>query len=310
MSKESAKKVTKKDFQSENVTEINKKQDLKVVEEVGNQEDLATLYNKVCSVMGNVGMIEKNGYNSYHNYEYATAEDIKESLRPLCAKENLWISSEVKDYDKDRIKTSSGTYTEIELKMNFTMRCGDTGAKVTMKYIGYALDKGDKHFYKAYTGGYKYFLINNFMLSSGDDPEMDSPELDDYEEDEEDNNTPTVSGGKKPVTDRTPPKKDYSDNPVNNSPEPNKPKHNNEKLSKIRSAWKAIPELVEDAAEEYLDSIGKNGDISSITELEDEQLDDIIELIEEKESENQDENQEEKDEDEKNEDKENQDKLL
>ena len=35
----------------------------------------------------------------------------------------------------------------------------------------------DKFLYKAYTGAMKYFLINNNFMLLGDDPEMDSPEI-------------------------------------------------------------------------------------------------------------------------------------
>ena len=38
------------------------------------------------------------------------------------------------------------------------------------------MDKGDKALYKAKTGALKYFLADNFMVATGDDPETESPD--------------------------------------------------------------------------------------------------------------------------------------
>ena len=224
------------------------KEDIQVKKEVGTQEDLAKLYKKVANVMGEVGMVEKNGYNNYYNYEYATAEDIKEAIRPLCAKESLWISSQVKDYKKNRVKTSKGSSTEIELTMYFTIRCGDTGAKVRLVYSGYSIDSSDKFIYKAYTGAMKYFLINNFMLSTGDDPEVDSPEIQDNEEEK------------------------------NPKPEPEEASL----IDEIKNYWKNKGDIVEDVAIKFLKEKEKGKDISAINTLSDDELEELIERIEEK----------------------------
>ena len=57
-----------------------------IIEEVGTQKELATLYSKMARIMGKVGTIEKRGYNSYNNYDCVTAEDIKEAIRPCVQK--------------------------------------------------------------------------------------------------------------------------------------------------------------------------------------------------------------------------------
>lgn len=238
----------------------NEREKMTIVEEVGTQKELATLYSKMARIMGKVGTIEKRGYNSYNNYDYATAEDIKEAIRPLCAEENIWISSHRGDYKKNIVKTKNGTSMEVELDMYFTIRCGDTGAKITLLYSGYAIDKGDKFLYKAYTGAMKYFLINNFMLSAGDDPEMDSPEI------EEDANIE-----EKNIETKETPKKTSKV----------KSKHINTNLKTVRDEWKKNPELVQEIAYKYLESLGKEKDISLLSELKDNQLEEILNRIKE-----------------------------
>jgi hypothetical protein len=248
-----------------------KKEDIQTIEKTGTQKELAILYSKIAKIMGSISTIEKTGYNKFDGYNYITAEDIKETLRPLCARENLWISSEIKNYDKNIIKTTTGSYTEIELHIYFTFCCGDTGAKVRLLYSGYALDKGDKHIYKAYTGAMKYFLINNFMLSAGDDPETDSPEID-YTNTIND----TANNKNNNYSYSTIQEKDALDTSTFT-----KSKYNNQKLSEIRTLWKEAPEIVQDIAFTYLESIKKEKDISLLSELKDKQLDIVLERINE-----------------------------
>lgn len=236
------------------------------VEERGSKKDLATLYSKVARVMGQVGKIEKSGYNKYDDYEYATAEDIKEALRPLCAKENLWISSEVKGYSKKAVQTQRGNSTEIELGMYFTMRCGDTGAKVKLLYSGYALDEGDKHIYKAYTGAIKYFLINNFMLSTGDDPEMDSPKI------------KQEAPEPKKKTEKKTDKKAEKAIPVKKKSE-----HKDNNIEEIRQLWKKNQTITQDIVFDELEDMGKERDIALISEIkDDDKLSEIIGKVKEK----------------------------
>lgn len=246
-----------------NVYDINTEEKVKEIKETGNKKDLATLYSKVAKVMGKVGKIKKSGYNKYDDYEYATAEDIKEALRPLCAAENLWISSEVKGYSKKQVQTQRGNSTEIELGVYFTLRCGDTGAKVKLLYSGYALDEGDKHIYKAYTGAIKYFLINNFMLSTGDDPEMDSPKI------KQDAPKPKKKKTEKKAEKAIPVKK--------------KSAHKDNNIEEIRQLWKKNQTITQDIVFDELEAMGKERDIALISEIkDDDKLSKIIEKVKDK----------------------------
>ena len=59
--------------------------------------------------------------------------------------------------------------------LQFTVIDSDSGESITGTVYGRGEDPTDKGVYKAYTGGQKYFLQKLFLLSTGDDPERDSP---------------------------------------------------------------------------------------------------------------------------------------
>ncbi len=52
----------------------------------------------------------------------------------------------------------------------------DNAAEIWQPAWGEGRDTGDKAGYKAFTGMLKYFLLQAFLLATGDDPEADSPE--------------------------------------------------------------------------------------------------------------------------------------
>jgi hypothetical protein len=144
--------------------------------------------------------------------------------------------------------------------MYFTLRCGDTGAKVKLLYSGYALDEGDKHIYKAYTGAIKYFLINNFMLSTGDDPEMDSPKI------KQEAPKPKKLKKEKATTPKLKTKSKHTDN----------------NIEKIRQLWKKNQNITQRVVFKELEDMGKEKDIAIITEIkDDERLAEIVNKINE-----------------------------
>jgi hypothetical protein len=62
----------------------------------------------------------------------------------------------------------------VTADMILTVLDGDTGEAWECKWLGCGQDAGDKGIYKALTGGYKYFLLQLFMIPTGDDPEKDT----------------------------------------------------------------------------------------------------------------------------------------
>jgi hypothetical protein len=125
------------------------------------------IYSKIGKVMSQVSRVPKNGYNSFHKYNYATETDLTESIRPILLEAGLAFFSSVLEQERQ------GEFTKT--KMEFTLADIETGEVLKSIYWGEGQDKGDKGLYKAYTGATKYFLMKTFLIPTGDDPEGDTP---------------------------------------------------------------------------------------------------------------------------------------
>ena len=128
--------------------------------------ELKSIFPKMAKVMSQVSRVPKNGYNSFHKYNYATESDLTESIRPILLEAGLVFFSNVLEESRE------GEFTKV--KMEFTLADVDTGETLKSTYWGEGQDKGDKGLYKAYTGATKYFLMKTFLIPTGDDPEGDT----------------------------------------------------------------------------------------------------------------------------------------
>ena len=128
----------------------------------------AKLAKKMAEVIKKSGKVKKEGHNDYQNYSYATHADIVEELRKTIAEEGIFILPHPQEFSLDQTLTT--------IHMDFEIIDTETGYGITVNWIGQGMDKGDKGIYKAYTGALKYFLLDTFMISTGDDPEKESPE--------------------------------------------------------------------------------------------------------------------------------------
>jgi len=125
-----------------------------------------SIFAKIGKVMSQVSRVPKNGYNKFHQYNYATESDLTESIRPILQESGLAFFSSVIEQSRE------GEFTKVQ--MEFTLADMDTGEVLKSTYWGEGQDKGDKGLYKAYTGATKYFLMKTFLIPTGDDPEADT----------------------------------------------------------------------------------------------------------------------------------------
>jgi len=211
----------------------------------GDRQDAASLISKLARVMGRVGRVQKSGHNKYHGYDYATESDIVQEVRGHLADECVFLFSTVKDWELEEFKSKSGTQHLARVELLFTFADGETGAAITVRYIGEGIDSGDKAFYKAYTGAVKYMLLKNFLIGTGDDPEESSPER-----------------GEKKERDRSQASKSSS------SP-----------LEVIRRMYRHSPEIVQEAAFKKFKDYDMDEDISLLTELEEKDLREILKEV-------------------------------
>ena len=124
-----------------------------------------SLAKKLSEVAEAVGRVPKNGYNSFHKYQYVLEADLVDHIRPLLAERRVTIIPTVKEFNR------AGSMTEVLYE--YLIVDGDSGETLTTSSIGFGDDKGDKGAYKASTGAFKYMLMRLFMVATGDDPEGD-----------------------------------------------------------------------------------------------------------------------------------------
>lgn len=120
-----------------------------------------------------MGHIGKSGHNKFDNYDYSTLGDYLSAIEPPCQKHGLLITAEqteVENFSTSSAKMPNGWRVTICTKLLHVA----TGETVEHIQLGEAYDKGDKGYFKAFTGARKYALQGLFNLYSEDDPEVDS----------------------------------------------------------------------------------------------------------------------------------------
>ena len=122
-----------------------------------------------------MGVQKRKGKNAFDKYSYFTESQYKELFTRLFADAGLELTANVKSVQlyKGSEKQPHGRIVEVE----YTLTDIETGYAETSTIHGDGVDKGDKGLYKAYTGSLKYYLANNFLVATGDDPEVQEKEV-------------------------------------------------------------------------------------------------------------------------------------
>ena len=144
----------------------------------------ASLYAKMARVMGMLNTVAKNGYNEFQKYKYVTSGDMYDAVRKAMAKESLALMVRYIDHRQEEQtftdnygKTKNQTMTYVNLE--FVLACGETGAIVTIPWLGSTSTTHDKSIAGAITNAEKAFLQSTFIVSTGDlseDPDSNNQE--------------------------------------------------------------------------------------------------------------------------------------
>lgn len=137
----------------------------------------AQLYTAMAAVLGKVSRVKKNGRNDFHKYDYVTEGDLVDALRTLLSEHGISFWPSVASYEEEPIQNARGK-TEFKATVQLaTTFAHSSGGTMTTMWVGQGMDASDKAFYKAYTGAVKYALMKTFLVSTGDDPELDVREV-------------------------------------------------------------------------------------------------------------------------------------
>lgn len=115
------------------------------------------------------GTLIKEGVNNLDGYTYFSEAQYKKLFSEYFAAEGLDLNANTLSITETKGPGHAAFGRRVEVA--FTLTDTDTGYSETMTCFGEAFDRGDKAIYKAYTGAIKYYLANNWMVVTGDDPE-------------------------------------------------------------------------------------------------------------------------------------------
>lgn len=130
---------------------------------------------KLVNVMIECGHIAKNGLNSYHQYKYATAEDVLLKVNSALTKNKIAsvvipeIASMV-----DVTNLKGNTEHLVTVNVQIKLIDSESGECVDLFGIGSGQDAGDKAVMKAQTAAIKYAYMMSLCIATSDDPEADT----------------------------------------------------------------------------------------------------------------------------------------
>ena len=130
---------------------------------------------KLVNVMIECGHIAKNGLNSYHQYKYATTEDVLLKVNTALTKNkiaSIVIPEIASMVDVTNLK--GNTEHLVTVNVQIKLIDSESGECVDLFGIGSGQDAGDKAVMKAQTAAIKYAYMMSLCIATGDDPEADT----------------------------------------------------------------------------------------------------------------------------------------
>lgn len=130
---------------------------------------------KLVNIMNECSHITKNGLNSYHQYKYATAEDVLLKVNEALTKNRIAsvvIPEIASMVDVTNLKGNTEHLATVNVQIKLID--SESGESVYFFGIGSGQDAGDKAVMKAQTAAIKYAYMLSLCIATGDDPEADS----------------------------------------------------------------------------------------------------------------------------------------
>ncbi len=171
-----------------------------------NNYGYSSIAKKLVKVMQECSFVPKNGTNSYHNYKYATAEDVLSAVNKSLAKYGIaCIVIPTLESNIDVVNQKGNIEHLATVSVHIQLIDSESGESVDLFGMGSGQDAADKAVMKAQTAAIKYAFMLSLCIATGDDPEADTA-MDErnYSEPQQQqyprqaarkNNTPVVNAG-------------------------------------------------------------------------------------------------------------------
>ena len=135
----------------------------------------AKIAKKLVAVMSECSHVCKNGLNSYHQYKYATAEDVLCKVNEALTKNKLAsVVTPALDSVVDVVNLKGNKEHLATISVKIELIDADSGESIVLQGFGSGQDAGDKAIMKAQTAAIKYAYMMSLCIATGDDPEADS----------------------------------------------------------------------------------------------------------------------------------------
>lgn len=116
----------------------------------------AKIAKKLVAVMSECSHVGKNGLNSYHQYKYATAEDVLCKVNEALTKNKLAsVVTPALDSVVDVVNLKGNKEHLATISVKIELIDADSGESIVLQGFGYGQDAGDKAIMKAQTKGSK-----------------------------------------------------------------------------------------------------------------------------------------------------------
>ncbi|GEO63012.1 ERF family protein [Companilactobacillus nantensis] len=138
-----------------------------------NQHEQLNLVQKIAQVQAGLPPeIKKEGYNAKQGFHYVTEAQVKKLVRnPLAVLGVIIVPKYEVTNEWTETTKKGGQMHYASVQGTFELRDGNESIIGSM--LGTGMDMSDKAIYKAETGAQKNYLMQLFMISTGDDPERD-----------------------------------------------------------------------------------------------------------------------------------------
>jgi hypothetical protein len=143
------------------------------IEAPAEEPQIEGLYARILAATKAIGIVEKDGRNAFHKYDYSSIEGVVGAVREQLLDHGILLFAGQEALSERQRVTREGEATVTTIELTFRFVDAATGETLAIPWVGRGEDPADKGVAKALTDARKTFLIQQLNLQRGDDTEAD-----------------------------------------------------------------------------------------------------------------------------------------